>query len=247
MLRNNLKFYDQQAAHWWSESATIFPLSQLNPLRFQYFDRQVQHWDGLRVLDVGCGGGYTCEFLAKRGAIVSGIDPSTACIEAAQAHAAISGLTIDYRPGVGETLPFPTGQFDVVICVDVLEHVQNPAATVAEISRVLQPGGVFCFDTINRTWESRWLMIWLLEDLLRLIPRGIHDWQKFLPPETLEQWLQQANFSATSIQGFDLFGRGPLAQMATFYHFQRTGEFRVRFDDNTRVMYIGMAWKQEEL
>jgi 2-polyprenyl-6-hydroxyphenyl methylase/3-demethylubiquinone-9 3-methyltransferase len=243
MLRNNLKFYDQQAPHWWSEAATIFPLSKLNPLRFQYFDRHVSNWGGLRVLDVGCGGGYTCEFLAKRGAIVSGIDPSAACIEAAQAHAAASALTISYHIGVGEKLPFAAEQFDAVVCVDVLEHVQNPSATVAEISRVLKPGGVFCFDTINRTWESRWLMIWLLEDMLRLIPHGIHDWRKFLPPETLSQWLEQANFSGILMQGFDLFGRHPLAQMANFYHFQKTGEFRVRFDDNTQVMYIGLAWK----
>ena len=241
MERNKLTFYDQQAAQWWSETATIFPLSKLNPLRFQYFDRVIPAWQGLRVLDVGCGGGYTCEFLAQRGAMVTGIDPSAACIEAAKSHAERMGLTINYHVGLGETLPFECDCFDAVICVDVLEHVQSIAATVTEISRVLQPGGLFCFDTINRTWQSRWQMIWLLEDLLRQIPRGIHDWQKFVPPKELHQLLMQAGFSQVTLQGFDLFGRTPLAQISNLIHFLKTGEFQVQFDDDTRVMYIGTA------
>ena len=87
MERNNLAFYDRQAAQWWDETATIFPLSKLNPLRFQFFDRYVPDWHGLQVLDVGCGGGYTCEFLAQRGAVVTGLDQSAACIATAQQHA----------------------------------------------------------------------------------------------------------------------------------------------------------------
>ena len=143
--------------------------------------------------------------------------------------------------GTGESLPFTDSCFDVAICVDVLEHVHSPAATVTEISRVLRPGGIFCFDTINRTWQSRWLMIWLLEDLLRQIPRGIHDWHKFVTPEELHQLLTQAGFSEVTIQGFDLFGRTPQTQMTSLIHFWKTGEFRVQFDDDTQVMYIGTA------
>jgi len=244
MQRNSLAFYDEQADQWWSETATIFPLSQLNPLRFQYFDRDVPDWRELRVLDVGCGGGYTCEFLARRGAEVTGIDQSLKCIEVARAHATSNGFSIDYCAGVGEKLPFAAAQFDVVLCVDVLEHVQSAAATVTEISRVLKPGGLFCFDTINRTWQSRWLMIWLLEDMLRQIPRGVHDWRKFIPPEALHDWLEQTGFAAVEMQGFDLFGRNSLAQMANLKHFWQTGGFRVRFDDDMRVMYIGTARKQ---
>ncbi|MEO1181022.1 MAG: bifunctional 2-polyprenyl-6-hydroxyphenol methylase/3-demethylubiquinol 3-O-methyltransferase UbiG [Cyanobacteria bacterium J06636_28] len=241
MERNNLSFYDQQAAQWWSETATIFPLSKLNPLRFQYFDRIIPQWRELRVLDVGCGGGYTCEFLAQRGAIVTGIDPSAACIEVAKRHSSTMGLAINYQVGMGESLPFDDGCFDVVVCVDVLEHVESPAATVTEISRVLRPGGLFCFDTINRTWQSRWLMIWLLEDLLRQIPRGIHDWHKFVTPEELHQRLMQTGFSNVTMHGFDLFGHTPLAQINSLIHFWKTGGFQVRFDDDTRVMYIGTA------
>lgn len=241
MERNNLAFYDQQAVQWWSETATIFPLSKLNPLRFEYFDRFILNWQGLRVLDVGCGGGYTCEFLAQRGARVTGMDPSVACIEVAKSHAEEMGLTIDYHVGLGETLPFEDDSFDVVVCVDVLEHVQSVAATVTEISRVMQPGGLFCFDTINRTWQSRWLMIWLLEDVLRQIPRGIHDWHQFVPPEELHHLLTQAEFSQLTLQGFDLFGRTPLAQISNLIHFLKTGGFQVQFDHNTEVMYIGTA------
>ncbi|NEQ50699.1 MAG: 3-demethylubiquinone-9 3-O-methyltransferase [Leptolyngbya sp. SIO3F4] len=241
MERNNLAFYDQQAAQWWSETATIFALNKLNPLRFEYFDRVISDWRGLKVLDVGCGGGYTCEFLAHRGAIVTGIDQSAACIEAAKEHSAAMGLTIDYRVGVGESLPFEDDCFDVVVCVDVLEHVESVAATVAEIGRVLKPKGLFCFDTINRTWQSRWMMIWLLEDVLRQIPRGIHDWEKFVKPEDLDNFLVKAGFTEVTIQGFDLFGRDPLANINNLMHFWRTGGFRVQFDDDTRVMYIGTA------
>jgi 2-polyprenyl-6-hydroxyphenyl methylase / 3-demethylubiquinone-9 3-methyltransferase len=243
MQRNNLAFYDQQAAEWWSETSTIFPLSKLNPLRFQYFDRIVPQWRGLRVLDVGCGGGYTCEFLARRGALVTGLDQSPACIHSAKAHAAATGLAIDYHPGVGEALPFADQHFDVVVCVDVLEHVDSPAATVAEISRVLKPGGLFCFDTINRTWQSRLLMIWLLEDWLRLIPHGVHDWQKFVPPELLHDWLEQSGFSDIQMQGFDLLGRNPAAQVSSLLYYWKTGGFQVHFDDDMGVMYIGSARK----
>ncbi|RZM79593.1 bifunctional 2-polyprenyl-6-hydroxyphenol methylase/3-demethylubiquinol 3-O-methyltransferase UbiG [Leptolyngbya iicbica] len=243
MERNNLAFYDQQAAQWWDETATVFPLSQLNPLRFQFFDRYVPDWRGLQVLDVGCGGGYTCEFLAQRGAVVTGIDQSAACIAAAQAHAQSTGLAIDYHTGVAEQLPFAGDRFDIVTCVDVLEHVQSVPTTIAEIGRVLKPGGFLLFDTLNRTWQSRLLMIWLLEDWLRLIPQGIHDWRQFVSPEELTRHLQQADFWEVEIQGFDLFGRHPLSQLQTLWYYWQTGSLWAKFDDITQVFYIGMARK----
>jgi 2-polyprenyl-6-hydroxyphenyl methylase/3-demethylubiquinone-9 3-methyltransferase len=241
LLRNNLSFYDQQAASWWEESATIFPLSHLNPLRFLFFDRFVPQWENLRVLDVGCGGGYTCEYLARRGARLSGIDRSAPCIDAARSHADASGLAIDYRVGTAEQLPFGAGRFDVVICVDVLEHVDRPDAVIAEIARVLAPGGTFCFDTINRTFRSRLTMIWLLETLLRLIPAGVHDWERFVTPVALRGWLVARGFSAIAMQGMDLFGRGPLRTLGRLLHYWRTGGFQVGFDDDLAVMFIGVA------
>jgi 2-polyprenyl-6-hydroxyphenyl methylase/3-demethylubiquinone-9 3-methyltransferase len=205
IIRNNLEFYDQQAVHWWSEDAVIAPLQQLNPLRFAYFDRVISDWRGLKVLDVGCGGGFTCEFLSNRGAQVYGIDQSTPCIDAAKVHAEKIGLPITYCVGVAEALPFGDASFDVVVCVDVLEHVDSPTRTVEEIGRVLKPGDMFCFDTINRTMRSRLIMIWLLENLLRQIPPGIHDWHKFITPQnsptgpTLLAWETSKSAASTCL------------------------------------------------
>lgn len=241
LLRNNLAFYDQQASCWWEESATIFPLSQLNPLRFLYFDQFVSDWRNLRVLDVGCGGGYTCEFLARRGAVVTGLDRSAPCIAAARRHADSSGLEIAYQVGLAEQLPFAAGRFDLVVCVDVLEHVDRPEAVIAEIARVLTPGGSLCFDTINRTFRSRLTMIWLLEMLLRLIPAGVHDWRRFVPPAELRRWLEASGFGAITMRGMDLFGRGPLRTLGRLIHYRRSGGFQVSFDHDLAVMFIGVA------
>jgi len=245
ITRNNLAFYDQQAPHWWDAAATIAPLNQLNPLRFNYFDQKAPQWAGQRVLDVGCGGGFTCEFLAQRGAQAWGIDPSSACIAAARVHGAAADFSITYKVATAEALPFPDCHFDRVICVDVLEHVADPQQAIAEISRVLKPGGLFCFDTINRTLRSRLIMIWLLEDLLRQIPRGIHDWHKFITPAELTHLLAQHRFQAIQIDGFNLFGSTIAEHLAAYRYYQSTGLFRARFDTDTRVMYIGTAMKAE--
>jgi len=243
MQRNNLAFYDQQAVQWWDETATVYPLRHLNPLRFQYFDRYISQWSGLAVLDVGCGGGYTCEFLAKRGAEVWGIDQSEACIQAARDHAQAENLAIAYKDGFAEYLPFESDKFDVVVCVDVLEHVEDPREAIAEISRVLKPGGFFCFDTINRTWQSRLVMIGLLEDLLGEIPRGIHDWRKFLTPDEVQGYMEAAGMGAIALNGFNIFGSTIGEKIAALHHYWRTGTFRARFDSDTSIMFIGVGQK----
>lgn len=242
--RNNLAFYDEQAARWWDETATIAPLNRLNPLRFKYFDQLIPQWQGLRVLDVGCGGGFTCEFLARQQAQVWGLDQSARCVAAAQAHAEAGGLPITYRCGMAEELPFEAAAFNVVICVDVLEHVADPLRSVKEISRVLRPGGLFCFDTINRTARSRLVMIWLLENILRQIPAGIHDWEKFITPDELSAMLAQAGFGEAKMDGFNLFGSTVGEIVAAYRLYQATGRFEARFDDDRRVMYIGAAVKE---
>ena len=143
--------------------------------------------------------------------------------------------------GRAEALPFAAGRFDVVVCVDVLEHVDRPEAVIAEIARVLAPGGTLCFDTINRTFRSRLTMIWLLETLLRLIPAGVHDWRRLVPPEELRRWLEASGFGAITMRGMDLFGRGPVRTLGRLLHYRRCGGFQVRFDDDLAVMFIGTA------
>jgi len=144
---------------------------------------------------------------------------------------------------MAESLPWEDSYFDVVVCVDVLEHVKDPSRAIAEIARVLKPGGMFCFDTINRTARSRLIMIWLLENLLRQIPQGIHDWRKFITPQELTHWSYQAGLGNLQISGFNLFGSTVTEHIAAYRHYQRTGNFQARFDQDTRVMYIGTAIK----
>ncbi len=241
--KNDLSFYDRWATEWWQPEAQVYALSYLNPPRFAYFDRHIPHWQGLRVLDVGCGGGFTCEFLARRGAIVTGVDQSLACIEAAQQHALLANLKIAYLAAPAEHLPFAPASFDVVTCVDVLEHVADLQQTLQAIHRVLKPSGTFCFDTINRTLKAKLIMIWLLEDLLHEIPRGIHDWQQFIPPAELSQSLRSLGFQNLDITGFNLFGSTLKEHIQTYLDYRRTGQFNVRLNADTTIMYIGKAVK----
>lgn len=241
--RNDLAFYDLIADQWWNQTAKIYALHHLNPPRFQYFDRHISDWNGLTVLDVGCGGGFSCELLAMRGAIATGIDQSSNCIAKAQKHAAMRQLAIAYQHGCAESLPYLDNSFDVVLCVDVLEHVANLQQTLWEIHRVLKPGGTFCFDTINRTLKSRLIMIWLLEDLLREIPCGIHDWQKFILPKELIHMMQRIGFQEIEIKGFNVFGETILDNITAYLHYRKTGGFQISINEDVSVMYIGKAKK----
>ena len=241
--RNDLAFYDLIADQWWNQTAKIYALHHLNPPRFEYYDRHIPNWSVLTVLDVGCGGGFSCEFLAMRGAIATGIDQSPNCIAKAQEHAAMHQLAIAYQHGYAESLPYANDSFDVMLCVDVLEHVANLQQTLREIHRVLKPGGMFCFDTINRTFKSRLIMIWLLEDLLQEIPCGIHDWQKFIPPEELTCIMQEIGFQEIQIKGFNIFGETVRDNITAYLHYRKTGGFKIRINEDISVMYIGKAEK----
>lgn len=141
---------------------------------------------------MGCGGGLACEFWAHQQANVSGIDQSQQSIEAAQAHAQAHHLPIHYRQGEAENLPYPANRFDCILCFDVLEHVFSVERVISEIYRVLKPGGIFFFDTVNRTLKSRIVMIWLLENILKQLPQGWHDWNKFIQPHELTNILIQS-------------------------------------------------------
>lgn len=243
MKKNDLEFYDVNAADWWDPDAKIYALHSLNTPRFQFFDRYVSDWQGLKVLDVGCGGGFSCEFMAARDVIVSGIDQSQKCINAAQQHAIASGFNIDYRCGVGEQMPYADNTFDLVICVDVLEHVADVQQVLAEVFRILKPDGLFLFDTINRNFKSKLVMILLMENILGEIQKGVHDWDKFITPQELTAWMHQIGFGQIEIKGFDVFGDALRLNLKTYLDYRKTGVVNVNINDDTSINYIGKAVK----
>lgn len=243
MKKNNLEFYDRNATQWWNADAKIYALYHLNRPRFEFFDRYVDNWQGLKALDVGCGGGFSCEFMAARGVSVSGIDQSQKCVDAAIEHAHSSGLEIDYRCGVAEQLPYADQSFDVVICVDVLEHVEDVRRVISGISRILKPNGLFFFDTINRNFKSKFVMIWLMENILGEIERGVHDWNKFITPAETIELLNQYDFAQIEIKGFDVFGKALRLNFASYIQYKKTGAFEINITEDTSINYIGKAVK----
>jgi 2-polyprenyl-6-hydroxyphenyl methylase / 3-demethylubiquinone-9 3-methyltransferase len=241
--KNDLEFYDLRADYWWNEDTDIYALYHLNKPRFVFFNRYVVDWEGLKVLDVGCGGGFSCEFMADMGVSVYGLDQSKKCINAAKKHALESGFTIDYSWGLAEKMPYADNTFDAVICVDVLEHVQSVPSVIAEVSRVLKPEGLFFFDTINRTFRSKLMMIWLMENILGEIPKGVHDWNKFVKPEELGHMLQDQGFSDLEFKGFDIFGEALRLNLSSYLAYKRTNKVKVTINEDISINYIGKATK----
>lgn len=205
-VKNDLGVYDRWASRWWDGSdRQLRALHQLVPARFRIFDTIIDVWRDQRVLDLGCGGGFMSEALVARGARVVGVDPSGPAIAAARAHAA-TRANPEYRVGFAEAIPADDGVFDVVVCVDVLEHVRDVDATLRECARVLRPGGILLFDTINRTRLSWWIAIVIAEEVLRLAPRGVHDWHKFIRPEEMTAALLRADFVSGPLVGLGPVG-----------------------------------------
>ena len=200
-MRNDLKIYDEVSDRWWSDDLRwVRTLKNLVPGRMIWFDRQTD-WQDKDILDLGCAGGFMAEALARRGAHVTGIDPATQAVAAARTHAAAENLQIAYDVGVGEDLPYADARFHTVVCVDVLEHVADLNRVLAEVSRVLRPGGVFLFDTINRNPIARFAAITIAEDIVRLLPRGTHDPAKFIKPRELRAAMRQAGLTPGKFTG----------------------------------------------
>jgi 2-polyprenyl-6-hydroxyphenyl methylase / 3-demethylubiquinone-9 3-methyltransferase len=201
--------YDRLSATWWDDESMLSMLRQgLNPARFPYLRRVLTQTlgrdpAGLRILDVGCGGGLLAEEFARLGCRVTGIDPSRGSLDAARAHAAEAGLEIEYLEGGGESLPVADGEFPVAYCCDVLEHVDDVQRTVSEIARVLEPGGAFLYDTINRTPKSKLVMIKLMQEweATRCMEPNLHDWAMFIKPAELRGYLERAELRPEEIVG----------------------------------------------
>lgn len=211
--RNKLEIYDDVAAHWWSDDIRwVRTLKNMVPGRLKWFDTHID-WQGKDVLDLGCAGGFMAEALDDRGARVTGIDPAKDAIAAASAHAQDTGRDIRYDVGLGEALPYADASFDAVVCVDVLEHVQSLPRVISETARVLRPGGLFLFDTINRTPVARLATITMAEDVLKLLPKGTHDPDMFIKPSELRVELENAGFAVGKMVGLGprgINGRGDI-------------------------------------
>ena len=193
--RNDLTIYNTVADLWWSDEVRwVRTLQNMVPARLAYFDRFMA-WQGAEVLDIGCAGGFMAEGMALKGARVTGIDPAADAIAAARAHAEKTGLTIRYDVGSGENLPYADAGFDAVICVDVLEHVSDLPRVLSETARVLRPGGLFLFDTINRNLLAKLVTVTLAEGVLRLLPHGTHDPGMFITPAELRAGLTRAGLT----------------------------------------------------
>lgn len=196
-----IRKFEDLAARWWDPQGDFRPLHELNPLRAGYIDRQ-SPVAGKRLLDVGCGGGILTEAMAGLGAEVTGIDMGEAPLAVARLHAEDQGLTIDYRQITAEQMADEEpGQFDIVCCLEMLEHVPDPASVVQACAALTKPGGDLYFSTINRNPKSFLFAIVGAEYVLKLLPKGTHAYKKLIRPSELAAWLREAGLSLEELKG----------------------------------------------
>jgi len=195
--------FDAAASRWWDPQGEMRPLHDLNPVRLQYVER-AGPLAGRRILDVGCGGGLLAEAMARNGAQVTGIDLAEELLQVARLHALDTGVEVDYRLEAAETHAADhAGAYEIVTCMEMLEHVPDPAGVVAALGQLVRPGGHVFVSTLNRTPKAYALAILGAEYVLRLLPTGTHTYEKFIKPSELKQWAQAAGLSLTDVAGLD--------------------------------------------
>lgn len=202
--------FEALAHRWWDRESEFKPLHDINPLRVNWIEERVS-LAGKKVLDIGCGGGILSEAMAQRGAEVTGIDMGEAPLAVAQLHQLESGVPVEYRRITAEALAAEMpGQFDVVTCMEMLEHVPDPAAIVKACAALVKPGGHVFLSTLNRNPKAYLFAILGAEYLLRLLPKGTHDYEKFITPAELSQYLRSAGLDVNSMRGM---GYNPLTKI----------------------------------
>lgn len=208
-IASEIERFDRLSATWWNPTGPMRPLHVVNALRQthvleridSHFGRDGRSLSGLRILDVGCGGGLLSEPLARRGGQVVGIDASPGNVAAAQRHAASQGVAVDYRLGDPDQALGPAESFDLVLALEVVEHVQDVAAFVGTVARRVAPGGLLLASTIDRTWKSFIFAIVGAEYVLRVLPRGTHQWRRFVRPAELAAAASRAGLQQIDLRG----------------------------------------------
>ena len=220
--------FDALASRWWDPSGDFRPLHEINPLRLDYI-RQRAPLSGATVLDIGCGGGILTEAMASAGASVTGIDMADKPLSVARLHMHESGVDVTYQQVTAEELAAEkAGQFDTVTCLEMLEHVPSPSTVIAAARDLVKPGGDVFFSTINRTAKSFAFAIVGAEYILRLLPAGTHEYEKFIRPSELEAWARAAGLELQNSIGMHYnpltqeYRLGPGLDVNYLMHFKRT-------------------------
>ncbi|MET3108649.1 2-polyprenyl-6-hydroxyphenyl methylase/3-demethylubiquinone-9 3-methyltransferase [Oxalobacteraceae bacterium GrIS 2.11] len=203
------KFSDV-AHHWWDMNSEFRPLHEINPLRLEWINARAP-LNGKKVIDVGCGGGILTESMSKKGAIVTGIDLSEKALSVADLHSLESGLTIRYQHISAEAMAEQEASgFDIVTCMEMLEHVPDPSSIVAACAKLVRPGGYVFFSTLNRNPKSYLYAVLGAEYLLQMLPKGTHDYGKFIKPSELATAIRQADLELLTLRGM---GYNPITKM----------------------------------
>lgn len=193
--------FDALAARWWDPEGEFRPLHEINPLRANWIDRH-SPVSGRELVDVGCGGGILAESMARRGARVTGIDMGEAPLAVARLHRLESGVEVDYRQSTAEDLAArEAGRYDIVCCLEMLEHVPDPASVIGACARLARPGASLYFSTLNRNPKAFLFAIVGAEHLLRLLPAGTHEYDRFIRPSELARWLRAAGLQLEGMTG----------------------------------------------
>ena len=221
--------FASHAKDWWDLKGQYKALHQINPVRLAYVRDRVR-LQGRRILDVGCGGGLLAEAMAAAGARVTGIDMVVPSLAVARRHALESGVAVDYCQSTAEAWAGDHREiYDVITCMELVEHVPDPAGLIQALSRMVRPRGDLFFATVNRTLLARLLVIWFAENVIGIVPRGTHTYSKFVRPRELRHWAKQAGLEVRDLSGlryFPLNGHAALCRntaMNYLMHFCKTG------------------------
>jgi 2-polyprenyl-6-hydroxyphenyl methylase / 3-demethylubiquinone-9 3-methyltransferase len=199
---HEIKKFEDLAHRWWDTQSEFKPLHQINPLRLNYVEQRAGGLADKQVIDVGCGGGILSESMALRGARVTGIDMGETPLSVAQLHSLESGVEIDYQQNTAEAIAAQSpGQYDIVTCLEMLEHVPDPGSVIEACATLVKPGGHVFFSTINRNPKAFALAVIGAEYLLRMLPKGTHEYAKFIRPSELEGWARNSGLKLENVTG----------------------------------------------